>query len=177
VDSVLALARFDSREYDPAQLQPVDVGRLVRLVADELADAALHAGVAVEFDLPPAGREVPGDAEALAILLRNLMDDAIHHARAAVRIEAVLAGGRVVLAVRDDGPGMTAEQARRAFDRFYRSGAGGGSGLGLFLVRRIAKLHGGDARIGAGLGAAGVGIEVDLRAPGARQFTESREAG
>jgi hypothetical protein len=53
-------------------------------------------------------------------------------------------------------------EAERAFDRFYRGTEGGASGLGLALVRRIAELHHGRVRIGAGLDGAGVGFEVDL---------------
>jgi two-component system sensor histidine kinase QseC len=162
VDSVLTLARFDARRIDPAALRPVQLPALVRLVAAEFEAAARTRGIALQIDVPPLA--LRGDADALAILLRNLLDNALRHAAGAVRVEARAAAAGVRLAVRDDGPGMTPEQRSRAFDRFYRGTEGGGAGLGLALVKRIAELHGGSAALVDGLDGRGLGVEVVLAA-------------
>jgi signal transduction histidine kinase len=162
VDAVLALARLDATEIDRTRLPAVDLRRLCGLLVDEAAPQIDARGIAVEVAVADEARALRADADALAILLRNLLDNALRHARSRVRIEAARGGERIVLAVRDDGPGLTPEQAERAFDRFYRGTEGGASGLGLALVRRIAELHHGRTRIGTGLDGAGVGFEVDL---------------
>jgi signal transduction histidine kinase len=88
----------------------------------------------------------------------------------AERVEARAEDGAATIAVRDDGPGMSAEQQARAFDRFYRgAGGGGGAGLGLALVRRVAEMHGGRVGFAAGLGGKGIGVEIVLRAVDDRQ--------
>jgi signal transduction histidine kinase len=160
VDSVLTLARFDAERLDPGTLPAVALAPLVRMVVAEFASSAQARGIALELDVPPL--QLRGDADALAILLRNLVDNALRHASRTVRVEARAAEASVHIAVRDDGPGMSDAQRRRAFDRFYRGAEGGGTGLGLALVKRIAELHGGSASLGAGLDGRGLGVEVVL---------------
>ncbi|GAB4477147.1 MAG: ATP-binding protein [Burkholderiaceae bacterium] len=160
VDAVLTLARLDAQRVDSTALPAVRLSALAGLVAAEFEAAARARGVALQVDVPPL--EVRGDADALAILLRNLLDNALRHAASVVRVQARAGDTAVRLAVRDDGPGMTAEQRDRAFDRFYRGAEGGGAGLGLALVKRIAELHGGSAALVDGIDGRGVGIEVVL---------------
>jgi two-component system, OmpR family, sensor kinase len=80
-------------------------------------------------------------------------------------------GGPAVAEVADDGPGMTAEQAAHAFDRFYRAAAGrardsGGSGLGLAIVEAIAVAHGGRATLATAPGnGTKVRVELPVAAP------------
>jgi signal transduction histidine kinase len=108
---------------------------------------------------------VRADAESLPIALRNLCENALRHAASRLRIEARAEAGEVTIAVRDDGPGMTEAQRARAFDRFYRGGPdGGGAGLGLALVRRVAEMHGGRVAFTAGLDGKGLGVEMVLPA-------------
>jgi two-component system OmpR family sensor kinase len=85
---------------------------------------------------------VRGDADALAILLRNLLDNAIKYTPEGGRIDLVL-GPRSV-AVHDSGPGIAPAERARVFERFYRSpdAAAGGSGLGLTIAQAIAERHG-----------------------------------
>ncbi|MFZ5540675.1 MAG: ATP-binding protein, partial [Pseudomonadota bacterium] len=160
VESVLTLARLDAERIDVAALATVRLDGLARLVAAEFDATARARGVALELDVPAL--EVRGDADALAILLRNLLDNALRHAAGRVRVQARALDHAIALTVADDGPGMPAEQRSRAFDRFYRGAEGGGAGLGLALVKRIAALHGGDASFVDGLGGRGLGVEVVL---------------
>ncbi len=164
VESVLALARLDARTADAIERVPVDLAQLARFVLGDFAESAARRSVALETAIAPDARTASGDADALAILLRNLVENAVRHGRSKVRVETQRTGERVVLTVRDDGDGMTPEQARRAFDRFYRSSGGGGTGLGLAIVQRVAQLHGGTARLTTGVDERGVGVQVDLPA-------------
>jgi signal transduction histidine kinase len=91
-------------------------------------------------------------ATPLERLLRNLLDNAVRHARSTVRVTVSESDGAVVLEVVDDGPGVARPDRERVFDRFVRldearARDAGGSGLGLTLVRDIAIRHGGTVRI------------------------------
>jgi two-component system OmpR family sensor kinase len=92
---------------------------------------------------------VPGHAQALAILLRNLLDNAIKYTPEGGRVDVQLQAGAdaVTLLVDDSGPGIAPEERARALQRFHRSpqaeGASApGSGLGLAIADSIARLHG-----------------------------------
>lgn len=97
----------------------------------------------VELDLPNA-LPYRGDPVLLQALVRNLLENALRHARARVAIH--LRPGPCIL-VEDDGPGIPKERREEVFRPFFRLGPGGGSGLGLALVRRVAEAHGGFARV------------------------------
>ena len=101
-----------------------------------------------------ASTEVPvaADDARLEQLVHNLVDNALTHTPAGTPIEvwATAQGTSAVLEVRDEGPGLTDEQASRAFDRFYRGDndrLDGGSGLGLFIVASLARTFGGSAGV------------------------------
>ena len=74
---------------------------------------------------------------AVVIVFGNLLRNAMRHGGPHIRV--TLADG--VLSVADDGPGMTAEQRRQAFERGFRHGRGAGLGLGLYLVQRVAQRY------------------------------------
>jgi signal transduction histidine kinase len=144
VGAVLTLARLDASQLDPAAQPRLDLTTLAKDVIDEFAPIAAGRGVEFTTDFSPA--PVRGDADALAILLRNLIDNAIRHARHRVRVQVAVEAGEACLRVQDDGAGLSAAQAQRVFDRFYRGSpgtgdAGSGAGLGLAMVKRIADLH------------------------------------
>jgi signal transduction histidine kinase len=89
---------------------------------------------------------VPGEAMQLERLLRNLLDNAVRHARTTVTVTLERTADEVVLEVLDDGPGIPAEDRERVFERFARlddarTRDAGGSGLGLTLARDIATRH------------------------------------
>ena len=90
-----------------------------------------------------------GDRAALALLVRNLADNALRYSPPGARVElrVVHDGGGALLQVDDAGPGIPAEDRERVFDRFYRRASGDetGSGLGLAIVRSIAERHGADS--------------------------------
>ena len=167
VEQLLALAR---NEPEAAQqpFAPLDLGDIARTVVAERA--AIASAEEIEIEVSDAGAvRLVGDAEALRVMLGNLVDNAIHYtpARGAVQVAIASEGGGARLVVTDTGPGIAPEERERVFDRFYRGAAGrvAGSGLGLAIVRRVTERHG--ARIELGSGAAGRGLKVTVRFPAA----------
>jgi signal transduction histidine kinase len=145
VDDLLELARLDEGATRP--YNDVDLDELAAL------DVASRNGrVPVDVADVSAGR-VRGDQRQLAQLLRNLVDNAVRHARATVAIGVRVDGDRVVLTVDDDGDGIPDADRARVFERFARLDEGrgrdeGGAGLGLALVQRVATAHQGTVDVG-----------------------------
>jgi signal transduction histidine kinase len=139
LDDLLALAREDAAA--PAQGEPVDLGELVR----EIAAADENTEVVVERGAEAAA--VRAEPVALQRAVGNLVRNARTHGPAAGRITITIGldGERARVTVADEGPGLSADEAAHAFERFWRGpGArSGGSGLGLAIVRAIAERHGG----------------------------------
>jgi signal transduction histidine kinase len=111
---------------------------------------------------------VAGDADALSRVLVNLLDNAVRHAASRVCVSLRAEGGWAVLTVADDGPGIPADDAERAFGRFSRldnarsrEGDTDGAGLGLAIVRSTAEAHSGSAS----LGDAAPGLLATVRLP------------
>ncbi|WP_372826180.1 ATP-binding protein [Polaromonas sp.] len=150
VEQLMVLAREEAGSGQPSQtVACVELQDVVRLaVADVLPHARLK-----QVDLGVLESPVPGPAlvngqpEALRVLLRNLLDNAVKYTPVGGRVDVSLemAQDRPVLRVEDSGPGIAAQDRERVFDRFYRSNGAAletGSGLGLAIVRVIAAAHG-----------------------------------
>jgi len=147
-EDLLVLARLD--EYQPRATagKPVDVAALVT------EEVERSAGGRVPVTARTGGPcVVIGDADGLRRLLRNLIDNALRYAKSKVEVAAHREDSEAVLTVSDDGPGIPEADRERAFDRFVRlddarsrdETQGGGAGLGLAIVRAIARNHGGSA--------------------------------
>ncbi|MFT3719705.1 ATP-binding protein [Pseudorhodoferax sp.] len=147
MQQLLVLARQEAAAPAASAPAPVALAALARRVAGEMAAEAQARGIDLGVDIA-AETSVPGDAEALAIGLRNLLDNAIKYTPAGGRVDLV--AEPCALAVHDSGPGIAPEERERVFERFYRSpGApAGGSGLGLAIARAIAERHGATLRLG-----------------------------
>lgn len=158
VDAVMSMARLDSASLERRDLATTDIARLLSLVIDEFRAEAAQRQCTLELKTASVSDRV--DADAMALLIRNLVDNALRHARQSVKVELLAAPDCFELRVQDDGPGMPADQRKRAFDRFYRASHGGGAGLGLAMVRRVAELHQGSVSLCAGLGVDGFGVCV-----------------
>ncbi len=95
--------------------------------------------------------EIYADADRLDQVLANLLENAVRHRAASVTLEAAPwsgpTGPGVMLSVSDDGTGIPAEQRRAVFSRFWHGPSGGGTGLGLYIVRGVVEAHGGWAEI------------------------------
>jgi signal transduction histidine kinase len=164
VEAVLTLARFDASTDVQIINDRVQLDRLAELIASEFAVSATARGVVIRLSCEHA--TVNSDQDSLAILLRNLLSNALRHARTQICIEIRDAKQSITLAVLDDGPGFTEETAARAFHRFFRGPEESkhfeGAGLGLALVLRIAHLHSGSVQLEPGING-GAKVTVSLR--------------
>jgi two-component system OmpR family sensor kinase len=178
VEDLLQLARLDQQR--PLDLAPVD---LLTLAADAVQDARMVAPDR-SVDLVVANGAafiVDGDEQRLRQVIGNLVSNAITHTPSGTPVRVKLASGTldgdgdgagagaaaIVLDVEDDGPGMTAEQSRRAFERFYRADAArnrasGGTGLGLAIVAGLVAAHGGTVSVNS---APGEGADFQVKLP------------
>ncbi len=152
VEQLLALARAESSPQpgaDGAVAVAVDLQDIIRLAVGDALPRAQAAGL--DLGLAPGATTgaaiVHGDAEALRMMLRNLIDNAIKYTPAPGQVDVDLTtdNGHAVLAVEDTGPGIPEAERERVFDRFYRAPGTAtqaqGSGLGLAIVRAIAQRH------------------------------------
>ncbi|MGR6974624.1 HAMP domain-containing sensor histidine kinase [Streptomyces cynarae] len=154
VDDLVRLARLDA--LPRLRMRPVD---LDEIVFHEVRHARRHTSVVIDQRAVGAAR-VYGDGDALARVVRNLLDNAIRYAGRRIEVSLGVRDRAAHLVVADDGPGIPVADRRRVFDRFTRlDGARardtGGSGLGLAIVRDLVVAHHGH-----------IGIEDN--APGAR---------
>ncbi len=150
VDQMLTLARLDPKRTLAGGAR-FDLATVARDAIAEIAPAGHARGVDVALDASPA--QIVGDPALVAILLRNLLDNAIRHGPAGTTVEVgvqAVAGG-AELVVTDQGPGVPPEERDRLGERFHRVLGTGetGSGLGLSIVRRIAELHHAEVAFGA----------------------------
>jgi two-component system OmpR family sensor kinase len=142
VEQLLVLARQEAAE---AKLEPVNLTDLVRRTLGDMANAA--ATREIDLGLHQADEaEVRGQGDALLVLLRNLVDNALKYTPAGGTVDvSVRAGeGGATLVVEDSGPGISPEERERVFNRFYRvpGSTATGSGLGLAIIKAIAERHG-----------------------------------
>jgi signal transduction histidine kinase len=173
VRDLLAVAREDgARRPAGDALVDLDV-----VLAEEVRRARATSSVPVETT-ELAAAPVRGDRDDLARLLRNLLDNAVTHARSTVRVALRSDGGTAVVEVADDGPGVPDDQAERVFERFARvegdrtraEHAVSGTGLGLAIARGTAVRHGGTLELAA---RTGPGATFVLRLP----VAQASEAG
>jgi hypothetical protein len=134
IEGLLTLSRLG--RHSP-EVHAVDLATVVR-AALEPSERACH------MDVPPTS--VLADPDYLEIVIRNLVENAFKYGAISVAVEAQTAGGRVLLSVIDDGPGIPEDERDKLFDRFFRGTAapdGTGLGIGLTLVREfVESMHG-----------------------------------
>jgi len=174
VEQLLTLSRLEAGA--DTGLEAIDLHALARRVVADLAPQALDKRQELELErdqepgaAPDAGgpATVRGNATLLAVLLRNLVDNAIRYSPvgAAVQIRLTVRDGEVTLRVEDSGPGLAAADLDRLGERFFRVLGSGqpGSGLGWSIAKRVAAVHqfsletGRSPRLG--------GLMVSLRCP------------
>jgi signal transduction histidine kinase len=150
IGDVLDTSRIEAGTFSYV-FDDVDLGELVRdsSAAAERGQDEVPVRAVVHEPLPP----VRGDRDRLRQVLVNLIDNAVKYSRPGeeVRVEARSTNGRVVIDVRDSGPGIAAEHQTVIFEKFGRIQTGEtakpGTGLGLFIARSIAEAHGGSLAV------------------------------
>jgi signal transduction histidine kinase len=145
-DALLDISRAEADQGDGAGLLPVDLSALSSDMAELYAPLAEDHGLTLTHALPP-GLMVLGEATLIGQALSNLLDNAVKYCRPgdAVHLALKAEDGRVLLSVRDTGPGLPPELHGLAFEPFRRGAATNdapGHGLGLALVQAIAARHG-----------------------------------
>jgi len=143
VQQLLLLGRLDPEQYAGSELQPVDLCEVARDVCSAMADIALARNVEIELRAPDGPVTVPGQSELLAEAIANLLDNALKASPARGLVQVTVVAQPPSLEVRDRGPGIPAHERESVFEHFVRGerATWSGSGLGLSIVRDIARLH------------------------------------
>jgi len=164
VDDLLTLAQSDENGLQLRQ----EWFNVADVVGEEIA-GALTTRISIDTDeLKPI--QMFGDRRRIGQIVRNLLDNATHHATTTVRIETRLVDGQPAIRISDDGPGIPPADRDRIFDRFVRldearSRESGGTGLGLSVVRSIIDAHEGTITIGDSPHLGGAAVTVILPTP------------
>jgi|SRR5579862_313713 len=173
IDDLLSLSRIELNAHLKPNT-PVDLGPIVRQVADGLQTLARDRGVEIKVTAPATPQMVLGDRDELIRALENLVENALKYGAAGKRVDVTLSRGltrggiaEAQVAVRDYGPGIAPDHLPRLTERFYRvdvadSRAQGGTGLGLALVKHVLNRHGGRVSIES---TRGVGATFTMHLP------------
>lgn len=136
----------------PLQKRPTELGELARASVERFASRADNSGIDLEVEVPDGLPAVDVDPDRISQVLGNLLDNALRHTppggEVRVRIEPTEHESLVRATIRDTGPGVPEEHLPNVFERFYRADRsrtriGGGSGIGLAVVKQLVEAHGG----------------------------------
>jgi two-component system, OmpR family, sensor kinase len=176
VDDLLLLARFDAGR--PLNRRPVDLASIAAEAVQRARMTAPERLIALKAAEPVI---VDADAERLRQIIDNLIGNALQHTPPGPPVTVTVTNepgsGRLIVA--DRGPGMTAEQASRVFERFYRTDdartrASGGAGLGLAIAASLAAAHGGELTVDT---RPGRGAAFQLRLPQTATVSAAADGG
>lgn len=175
VEQLLVLARQEG-SVDDVRLDRVNLSDLVKRTLGDMA--GLAQARQIDLGLEHADDvAVDGQPDALIILMRNLVDNAIKYTPAGgtvdielrripaeAKVKGVAGPGRVLLSVEDSGPGIPPDERERVFSRFYRvpGSQAGGSGLGLAIIKSIAERHGAVLTLDSSERLGGLKIKIDF---------------
>lgn len=163
IQQLLTLSRMTP---DAILEQPttVNLSREIGDIAALLAPDAVAKNIDLEFTNPDTKATIQGNAPAIGILIRNLLDNAIRYtpANGSIKISVEENLNQVSLSVTDTGPGIPKELRERVFERFYRGvdTTSPGSGLGLGIAQQIVRLHQGKIHLLTPKSGKGLRIEV-----------------
>lgn len=146
IDKMLEISRIESGDIK-LELQQVDIGELLVLVAGGFADQVLQKEQKLELALDPRCR-VMGDLEWLKEIFDNLVSNAVKFSpfRAVIRVSVQSRETTALVSVRDQGPGLTSEDKSKLFGKFQRlsarpTGGESSTGLGLSIAERLVRKH------------------------------------
>ncbi len=143
VDQLLSFTRLQADQID---FEAVDLSGLTEEILKDISPLAVTKKIELEASVP-SNIKVKGNRDALGIMLRNLLDNAIKFTPAKGEINAVVftEGNKAVVQVSDTGPGISDAEKDKVFERFYRAQKNKqGSGLGLSMAKWVCDVHGAD---------------------------------
>lgn len=156
ISDLLDLSRLEEPGGVPDE--PADLSRVAVRQLGQVRVPAQSKNMELQSDIQP-GVWVRGDEQQLALMIRNLLENAVRYTPEGGRVilEVTHIGDHAILSVTDTGIGIPLEAQARVFERFYRvdkarSRDRGGTGLGLAIVKHVAELHGGDVSVRSQLG-------------------------
>jgi signal transduction histidine kinase len=163
---LLDLSRLDAAV--PLRSEPVELGEIVRAIVAEFELRARERSTSIVAILPEASCWGRGDPDAVARVVRILLDNALRYGPpgAPVCVEAHVSGIYAAITVADEGRGIPEEERDRIFERFHRgaaAGSSGGFGLGLAIGRELARRMGGELEV-VGDGSDGTRFALTLHA-------------
>ena len=148
IAELLDVARIDTGRLQ-LHRRPVDPAVIAGRVVESASAAATRP---IELDLSPAPH-VDADPDKLTQVLTNLVENALRHGEGTVRVSLGAAAAPegeeagVLIEVCDEGEGIPVSLRRTVFTKFWKNGARGGSGLGLYVVHGLTRAHGGTVTI------------------------------
>ena len=167
VEDLMLLSRLEAREFS-LRTEPVDIGGLVRGVAEEYRPRATEASVTLSIDAEPT-EETAADPVRISQVVSNLVENALRYAPegGTVGVAVTARPGETAVVVTDNGPGIDPEDLPRVFERLYvaqryRAVRPEGSGLGLSIVNELVGAMGGSVEVASDLGR---GTTVTVRLP------------
>jgi PAS domain S-box-containing protein len=175
VDTLIDVSRIEREEAQRLlQIQALDLREVTAASVEVLRLAAQKKNVAVHLDFPDAGLGLEGDGNLLHQVVRKLLDNAVKYSPAGARVlvRGRAEGDDVALEVEDFGVGIAPEHLPRIFEKFYMVDGGisrrvGGTGVGLYLVREIVRLHHGSVAVRSNPGQGSVfSVRLPRRYPG-----------
>lgn len=167
IEQMLALYRLTPEKFY-GELESVALKPLFQQIIVDLYNACEAKQQTIALDMDDLYLE--GDAFALQLLIKNLIDNASKYSPQGgeIRVTAEAVGEQIQIAVEDSGPGIPAREYQRVFDRFYRVGGDRhsshviGSGLGLSIVDHIVRLHQGQIALGRSPQLGGLAVNITL---------------
>ena len=164
VHQLLSLARAEAGPEMTMKFEPLDLNALVRRETAEWVPQAVQKGIDLGYEGPEQPVEIVGQALLLREMLTNILDNATRYSPQGGKITVhLIAGEHPCVIVEDNGPGIPVAEREHVFERFHRltANGGAGSGLGLSIVREIARAHG--ARVWLEDAGADGGLRVNIQ--------------
>ena len=149
IDNILDLARMEEGRHE-LDLETVDAGDLLREIVEAVDHRTRHDGFLIRTEIEDPSPTILLDVEAITQATTNLIDNAVKYSGESreVVVHGFSDDTHFTIAVEDFGIGLSPDETRRVFERFYRGGdeltrSVKGTGIGLSLVKRITEAHGG----------------------------------
>jgi two-component system OmpR family sensor kinase len=163
VEQLLLLARQQARPDEAYEKKSLDLAQVAQVEVAELYASANEKQIDLGITTSEPG-PVTGNVDAVRILVRNLVDNAIKYSpvEGTVNVAIRCTGGQTFLTVEDSGAGIAEDDRSRLFDRFFRlpGSKGVGSGLGLAIVKAVADLHGAEITLSSSDELGGLKVSV-----------------